>query len=934
MFDMKRRLGIMLLIFVLTATGCSTTTSKATDVTSTNTKAEQTSEQSAEASVEEDFFSDLFAADEMTNSEISTMLASDSYEDLIAASPFYTSDLFRMQFEDQTYFKLRETVIDTTIQTGNRMYENGQKLTLMVEEAQKVILSAYAEKAGEADVLADYYQTMLNDYSDALVYLSMLKAQIDGLEALTGDAYTDAWFTYMRLTKQNDFVTREVAWIARLVQDALLLYDAYPDELGYLEDEVVSLSAKETEITALIDDLYTITSQLEQLEKADAYATISLLKYMAHFNETIQPSLKALTPREGLDQEAIDFESIRLMGATLIDLYALDDRYATGESKAVMAPSSLLTAVLTAASSEATSSESAMSDAEATLETTPKKTESPGFFNVMYNAIRKVPGILIEKTSTAVYKQALNYYADDYGLDESVFDEEKERADKEAYNRIQSGTGSETIHAAQNYITKAEDSIGKLSDTMLGEDSTLSQVIKGSSKFTIGCFTGAAKSMLTLMDSTASVGDLAKATVDVSLAAVASSKSVEKIFKVGKSKVLSFFGIKASTATAAKETTKALLGKASTVISKVKNAAGNFIESALGTANQGSKFGKFISGAGEVLSKATSNIVSSSKKIFSSIADSSSSLYNTLTGKIGSISQKAVQNEGFISKAIGGSYTEVLTGYVKGCVYDQIPTFVDSTMDWVASETEAASAADTTGAISGDSLSAAAEAAATSALGDVLSNNESVSTESDNDVAAPDTADAVETEDSEADSEAEPGAAVDSDDAASSEADTEVIGDSEAASTSETGDDSQGTADTDEAGNVEETEAAESTEENSGGTADPAPYYGTYKGAYQPSKIAGMTLDFNDSNTIFTMEISESKIVVSSAFNSPMLEGDTMTFSTYSISADGKMRLSRIDDEGDKQVINVQFLEGHRLTGAVTLYDGSTAIGDLKFYGQ
>ncbi|MDN5298224.1 MAG: hypothetical protein PWP51_777 [Clostridiales bacterium] len=960
MFGMKRRLGIMLLIFVLIATGCSTTTSKTADETPTMVAKSMT-----ESVVQVDYFSDLFALDDMNNADITAMLASESYDDLVAASPFYTSDIFRLQFEDQQYFEMRNSAIEETIRTGDQMYENGQKLTLMIEEAQKVILAAYADKAESESVISAYYQTMLNDYSDEMMYLSLLKAQIDGLEAATGDAYTDAWFSYMRVTKQNDFTIREIAWVARLVQDAVLLRDAYPNELKDLEDEVVSLNAKEADITVLMDQLNTVLYRLDALEKADAYATVSLLKYLENYNLTIQPSIRALVPREGLDAESIELaistnaymiESIRLMGATLVDLYQLDERYATGEKQTGMEAFSLTSAVFMAASSEDTTSESALADAKATLNKVPKKTEPPGFFNVMYNAIRKVPGILIEKTSTAVYKQALNYYADDYGLDESVFDEDKVRADKEAYHRIQSGTaGSETIHSAQAYITSAEESIGKLSDAMLGKDSTLSKVIKGSSKFAIGCFTGASKSMLTLMDPTATAGDLAKASVDVTLAAAGSSKTVEKIFKAGKSKVLSFFGIKASTATAVKETTKTLLGKASNFLSKAKSTAGNFIESAIGSVNQASKFGKFITGAGEVLSKATTTVVESSKKLFTSMADSTSKIYKTFTGKMGTLAQKTVENESLIGKAVGSSYGEVLEGYVKGSVYDKIPTFVNSTLAWVKSETETASAAE---GVKGDasSLNDAAEAAAMDALNAQQSNAADDSAESDENSSmeaaaagsdyfgneAVNTTDAADTNaevniNAEANAEAENS---DTENMDTENMDTENMdtgnmdmenedADTEKADAEDANDKNVNAEDAGDDAAITEVPSSEIM------TTDNASLYeGTYKGAFQPSTIAGMAFDFNASNSSLTMTVAKNKITIVTTFDSPMLEGDTMTFNQYSIDDAGKMKLTRIDDEGDKQVINVQFLDAHKITGTVTLFDGNAAMGDLKFSGQ
>ena len=925
----KQRLGIVLLVVILLVTGCS---SKAPEEKRKTNQTETTGKVMLDEALID---SDSFTLDTLSDDAIVELLYADTYDDLIGASPFYVSDVFKNQFEDTSYFEERTSLISKIMADRQEMMSQAITILDALDSFQNQVLDAYAEESGNDSTLSTYYNEQLEAYSDELVYLTLIESQIEALEGSEAtDAYTVAWEEYFILIKSNDFVTRELAFLARLGQDAVLLRDSLSDG-ERLDDLLNDMIAYDAQIGDMLSLYKTLQSNLVALEKSDAYATLSLMIYLHDVNKTLEEPLKTWSMETEASDELIDLalesnrymiEATGVIGAYLIDLYKLDMKYAEGEDTTAYLKGNLFPAILLAAGTKEVSANAALDDAKETVTSAKaKKANKPkGFFNTVFAAVRKMPGILLEKTSNAVYKTALDYYEEDYELEEGTFNEEKKRADQQTFERIQNGTaGSETLSHATKMIESVEDSVGNLSDSVLGKENTFSKVIKASSKFTAGCFTGASKSLLKLLDPTATPGEMAKAGLDVGLTVVGGSKTVEKLFKTGNSIVTKFLGSKVETIkNFAVGTTKSLLGKTKSFFSSATGAVGSFFGVAK-TSTQ--KLSNAIVSTGKTLVKATTKVVEVGKKIIKSSADKGKKIYQKLTDKLGNVAQKGIESESIIGKVIGDDAFGIFEGYVKGSIYDGIPNFVDKVMpEFIVSVSDTFSENQEEKATDTDSdLNSDVDSDSDLASDDIKESEQDTENQNMEDQNMEDQdADGQNMQDQDTntrDLEAEK-----SDETTKEEQDNS----SSAAEEDKTVEASEETS-TDGEGQLQ-TEMAESVE------TDNSQYFGTYEGAYKPASIAGMSFDLNASNSSVKMTLSASQIVLESYIKDPMLDGSGITyrFDSYTISEAGTMTLAYRDDEGDKQVFNIQFLDGHKITGSITLYDGSTAFGTLNFYAE
>jgi len=935
MLKKKQGLGIWLLITIIMVTGCGNTPKEL----------EKSSQTEATGKVLFDetlITNNVFTLDTLSDEGMVELLYADTYDDLIGASPFYVSDLFKNQFEDVTYFDERALLISKIMIDRQQMMSQAIALLESLDLFQNQVLDAYAREAEKDTSLKAYYEEQLETYSDELLYLTLIESQIEALETSEAtDAYTVAWEDYFRLIKSNDFVTRELAFLARLAQDAVLLNDTLP-QTGHLDDLLNSMMAYDEQIGDMLSVYKTIQSDLIALEKADAYATLSLMIYLHDVNMTLEEPLKRWSTETDASDDLVGLalesnrymiEATGIMGAYLIDLYQLDLKYAEGEDKAAYLKGDLVPAVLMAASTKEVSASSAIDDAKETLSSAKaKKLNKPkGFFSTVIDAVRRVPGILIEKTSNAVYKTALDYYEEDYELEKGTFDEEKKRADQQTFERIQNATaGSETLNHATKMIEAVEDSVGNLSDSLLGKENTLSKVIKASSKFTAGCFTGASKSLIKLLDPTATPGEMAKAGLDVGLTVVGGSKTAEKLFNTGNSVVTKFLGKKIDTVkNFAVGTTKSLLGKTKTFFSSATNAVGSFFGIAKSSTQ---KLSNTIVSTGKTFVKATTKVVEVGKKLFTSSVDKGKKVYQKLTGKLGKVAQKGIESESIIGNVIGDNASDIFEAYVVGSVYDEIPNFVDKVIPEFfssVSDTFTENQEDTH-TTEGDTETGLGVKSDTSETDQIeTEGNHSSDREEDQNTTdgAANSLDSVNQDNEEKmDATKNETQVVENENSANdmTDADKEID-----VSTAEEEDTSVVDETTEEEGQIQ----AEPTEHEA---LDNSQYYGTYQGAYKPASIAGMSFDLNASNSSVTLTLSETQVVMESYIKDPMLDGSGITyrFDTYSISDTGAMELAYRDDEGDKQVFNIQFLSGHKLTGSITLYDGSTAFGTLNFYAE
>jgi len=934
MLKKKRRLGILLLIAIMIMTSCG----NAPKENAASLQAETTGKVMFDEAL---IANDVFTLDTLSDEGIVEMLYADTYDDLIGASPFYVSDLFKNQFEDVSYFDERAQLISKIMTDRQQMMSQAIGLLEPLDTFQNQVLDAYAMEAEKETSLKAYYDAQLETYSDELLYLTLIASQIEALEASEEtDAYTTAWEDYFTVIKSNDFVTRELTFLARLAQDAVVLNDELPDGEN-LENILDDMMSYDDQIGDMLSLYKTIQSNLVALEKADAYATLSLMIYLNDVNKTLEEPLEIWATEAEASDELIELalesnrymvEATGIMGAYLIDIYDLDMKYAEGEDTTAYLSGDFVPAILMAATTKEVNAGVAISDAKKTLKAASSHSSKKpkGFFGTVFDAVRRVPGILIEKTSNAVYKTALDYYEDDYELEKGTFTEEKKRADQQTFERIQNGTaGSETLSHATKMIESVEDSVGDLSDSVLGKENTFSKVIKASSKFTVGCFTGASKSLIKLLDPTATPGEMAKAGIDVGLTVVGGSKTVEKLFKTGNSAITKFLGTKVETVkNFAMNSTKSLLGKTKNFFSSATNAVGSFFGVAKSSAK---KLSGAIVSTGKTLVKATTKVVEVSKKIIKSSADQTKKVYQKLTGKLGKVAEKGIKSESVIGKVIGDNATDIFEGYVVGSIFDGIPNFVDNVVpEFIVSalgENQDVNTTDDAPDVTSDATSDTApdEDVEGTATGDDRPverdtedkniNRETAAENTENDANEGEATENRETENGNASTQEE-AVPVESDNSNSETTDVEERSD-------------------------EDTEAIEDegqiqTEATEHAAQDNSQYYGTYKGAYKPASIAGMSFDLNTSNSSVTLTLSETQVVMESYIQDAMLDGSGVTyhFDTYSISDAGTMELAYRDDEGDKQVFNIQFLEGHKITGSVTLFDGSTAFGTLNFYAE
>lgn len=867
--------------------------------------------------------SDTFAFDSFSDEEIANLFESESLDDYLGASPFYTSEAFKAQFKNDDYFLDRDMLIDDIIFYSEMMQLDIDSILLQLDTLMTSTSLMYESLSSNHEDVKTYSEVIDEEYSDQIMYISALSSQIEALSEKSDSEYTQAWIDYLLVHKRIELADLVVTDLAHVMQDAIILYDEYYD--AYKDDfevsfdfEMLMMDIEFVEIFDInIENIFSTISEtygkLEALESGDNYATLSALISHYEIASALQPAVDQLIPREGLSEEAVEFakesnmynvELTSSLIAELIDYYEIDTSiYITDKQSS----NSMFAVISNPLVALVESNEKLDKHSAATLEQAKKELaknnaikpkEKKGFFGTLYNAVRKMPGILLEKASNAVYKTTFDYIATDYGVSKDVIKKERNRVNKEEMGRIKAGTaGSEQINDAISFIEDAEEAISMTTSSMFDENSFAGKTIKLSTKFTLGCLSGGGKGLLKMMDPNATPGELAKATLDVALTTVGGSKSLSKLVENGSKTLTTHLSkIAAPISNLVKNVGTKIASKAGNLVSKLGNTVTKISSKMTGAIQKSGKVNTFVETVSKKVSSSLNNITTKSKSLFSSLYKRGKNLKDKLNTKIPSFAKTAIKSDSFVGSAFGSSYKGMAESFIKGSIYENITKLVDETIpEFVASENENTSIQNGN---ADDFVSEEDSATDEEESTDVGLSEESVDS---------DDADANDiTEDTDADTNDITEEDIVEEETINEETTSEV-----------------------------EVEVVEHEDASDQLVSEGQIVFGSYTGNYIDSKIGGYSFELNGNNSSIKMTITESSLNIQSYIADSMIDGTGMTynFDNYNVS-NNIVTVTNIDDEGDRQDFIITFNNNGTFNATIAIYDSGQVIGNLKVIGE
>jgi hypothetical protein len=677
-------LAVVLLVWSLPLTGC-----LPNDTSDSSLEDPQTNQDTKApiGSLDPNTFSKLIWHDE------SSLM---SLQDHLAASPFLTTPLGIDTEQDKDYQSKRQFLIQEVIGASKMMDFNTRNLLYDIDNTQGTLLDAYKTVGLYDTEFAAVYDMLKTTFAQDMQKMTLLLTQLDSLKEEENDDFIKAWNDYTHVYKTLELSMMTLDQITFIIQQSFIFDEALkqrPDLSSYhhIADTLLQILENMLQLeNTLNPQLAYIAQTLENLmkiEQADAYYVLSKLEGLLEEQESFHARLQSAKTREGLTQEDIELAmtsvqlSIELLYNQLAQLATeYDLNIETANSKP------WIPFVVYAHAQDPSSERANQALEKAMNELTPSQvqvnssaTPARGFFKTIKEGITKLPGALIEKASTTVYKYAFSEAAKEYGLDRTAVEDEFKRVEAEELRRIVEGqAGTQAIRDGIHLIEDIEGLPGEFATAILGKDSTSAKVIKEGSKFTIGFLTGSGKSLMTLLDPQASTGETTLALIDVAFCGIGSSKTAQNTLKVVNQNITEYASRKLIPIS---EFGNKLITPFSKAVTKTKDKlisiGTEFMDSAATKLTQSPKGSQLV----QTLKNKATPLISSAKDKVDDLYYRTKYLADDATDfakqQYDDMLRETTINNSLLDLAMELKLEDAIANYVKGLIYGQIPTLVD-----------------------------------------------------------------------------------------------------------------------------------------------------------------------------------------------------------------------------------------------------------------
>lgn len=618
-----------------------------------------------------------------------------SLQDYLTASPFYTAPLIVDSEQEETYLSKRQFLIQETINASRMMDVNTRNLIIDIDNAQGSLLDAYKTVGLYDTEYSSVHDMLKTTFAKDMQKITLLVTQLDSLKEEESDTFNRAWNDYVYVYKTLEFSMETIDQITFLIQQGFIFEEALKqrqdlsnyhhiaDSLMLIMDNFLQL---DDSLNKQLVTIAQILDNLNKLEHADSYFVVSKLERLLEEQETFNSKLQSLQERKGLTQDDIDLVkatthlNIELL---YIQLAQISEQYNLRVSATDDMP--WIPFAVYAQTDFENRSTQAIENATELLtpsQITPNTNSTParGFFKTIKEGITKLPGALIEKASTAVYKYAFNEAATEYGLDHAVVEEEFKRVEAEELRRIVEGqAGSEAIRDGIRMIDRIENLPGDFAAAMLGEDSNSAKIIKEGSKFTIGYLTGSGKSLMTLLDPQASTGETTLALIDVAFCGIGSSKTAQNTLKVANQNIVAYASRKL---TPISEFGSKLIAPFSKAFTKAKDKlvalGSDVLDSAASKLTQSPKASHLVQTIKNKATTLTSSAKDKVDELYFRTNDLADDAIDFTKQQYDDMLRETTINNSVIDLAMELNLEDAIANYVKGLVYAQIPDLVDT----------------------------------------------------------------------------------------------------------------------------------------------------------------------------------------------------------------------------------------------------------------
>ena len=706
---MKKTLPVVcLILMVLVFVGCDKKESE-TSGSKVNDEVLVEEDLPEEVAIEiPDLSSDIFKIDTLTEADLLAIMDEMSYEDSLSASPLFISQGIQMYFKDQSYFTDRQFFVEDLLLTSRLLQGDLEMILFEIDTLIPEVIQAYEDFVLVEPDIGPYLEDIKKTYADHVLALTYLENQISALESKDEDSFNQAWLDFLRIQKQLALTEMAIQVFGRVLHDAEILVASYENTyaqdfnltmtLDFLKMDLDFAELYDTNVENALNAMATIYHQLGQLEQSDAYMTLGLLIHLNQRADRLRDPLSQLQAREGLTEETIEFAQLAndyQYEATLtLTAHLMEDYDLTLDGVNLSAAMPSLPWMMAGSSAfnedPEAYSQAAMNQSKAALKEKiePVKAKK-SFWSKLKATVRELPGVVIEKASTAVYNYAFESAAEEYGLSKDVIDAEKKRVKDQEWDRIVKGTaGSTAIKDAIGYLDKVDESIGNLSDYALGSDNSMSKAIKESSKFLIGSFTAGSKGALKLMDQTASPGEIAKASLDVTLTVIGGSTKINALVENSSKKLVSYLGTKSRPISdlATRYGAKLVAG-AKKITASVKESGSKVFLKTVEKLSVSPKTNALLSKTVNTLSKASAKLKDTASATFEKVMALTDDFGASLNSKYDDLVAKSTLiDKKIVTDAVGGSMGAVTENYLKGLVYSEIPNLVDNIIPKLVSD--------------------------------------------------------------------------------------------------------------------------------------------------------------------------------------------------------------------------------------------------------
>lgn len=625
----------------------------------------------------------------------------ETLNDALAASPLYMPEYLREEPAWQPYLERRDQKVADMLRQSEAAWMNIQSLLYYVDNMQSAVLSAWQTLGREDADVAALAEIMARDYGDNMVKLSLLVAQIETLMESSADPYTQAWNDYNLVVKRMELTRLGLEQAARIIQDGYVLENHAAGDprfslMSSSIDQMRSSLANMEEDDWLLEDallhMAETSKRFEDLERADAYFALSMLEDGIFQLESVREGMENLTPREGLTEDDINAAVLSTSLQRELSLILADDLASTYGLETEIATSWIPAAY---AAADSPRGSAALEKAAESLEVSyprndPEKPVARGFFRTIKDAVTKLPGMLIEKASTQVYKYAFKKAAQEYELDAEAVDEEFHRVEEEERRRIRSGeAGSEAINNGIRLIERAESVVGEVALGILGKDSVSGRTIMAGSRFVAGMVTSSGKSAMKLMDPKASTGETALALVDVVMAGVGSSKVAENALKKANNQLTGYLGRKlTSTADFGKKIMEPFSRSLGSIKDKLYSAGKESLDELALALGKAPKVNSMLASTKDMTSGLVARGKTVLERMYSQTASWGEDALKFAKDQYDYALKDTTINAGVLDDALNLGVLDSLEGYVTGLAYGEIGSLVDRGLEKLAVDRE------------------------------------------------------------------------------------------------------------------------------------------------------------------------------------------------------------------------------------------------------